>query len=189
MPSFRSYDDILRHFNKNPITSQQISGMKGYSSGADSMKRMLEREANLLAQCIQEALDEYYASYEPKVYERREYRGHPNPLRKGIKVNPVKVIYSGGSKKYSVAINFAEDNAMHPSIFNGEPGFVPNLLNYGWSWKTRTGPYRLAYYEGSHFVEKGIEKYYQRSSTKLSIKIEVVYQGRKIVDKEFNPPE
>jgi hypothetical protein len=189
MPTFRNYADIVAHFKKKPLTTNNVSNYAGGAFSVDHLVNILKLEALLLKDCIQEALDDYYMSYTPKRYKRREWVGHGSPLRKGLVVNTEKISNTKQGKKISVSVNFREENAMHPSLFGGKDGFVPLLLNYGWRWKKKTGPYRLAFYEGAKFVEKGIALYYQRSRRKLDLKIEVKYKGRKIVDKDFKKPE
>lgn len=186
MPTFRSVKDLMKHFNGKSVSD--LKGNQGAVGLEKSMTDTLKREAELLASCIQDELDKYYNSYSPIVYRRRAERKpkHPYPLRDGINVEPVQVESFKGGKMFSIAVNFKEENAHHPSIFNGEDGFVPNLLNYGWRWKKKSGPYRLGHYEGAKFVEKGIAQYYKKSRFDFEIRIVVHYKNKKIVDKYFN---
>ncbi|MNH66529.1 hypothetical protein D3C73_185620 [compost metagenome] len=117
--------------------------------GSKQIQKSLNDAAKLLKDIMQEELQNYYDSYTPTVYERTY--GLLNSLR----ISPLNRI----GNQMQIKVYFDIDAATHESIFGGEPGYAAMLLNEGWSWHDKPGPYRLAHYEGFRFVEKSIERF------------------------------
>ena len=127
-----------------------------------NVKKIMEQEGIRLMNIVQKYIDEYYDSYKPTVYERTY------AFKNSLRIEPV----TQKGNILSVKIYFDDDSANHPSIFGGSDGYVPLLINDGWSWKnTQIAPYRLSHYEGFNFIEKAIEEY--EKSNKYGFKIQI----------------
>lgn len=133
------------------------------------LERIIYTEAKKLRHLIKREILNYYRSYTPVVYERT-YR-----FANSIRVEQVK---RAGDELY-VRIYFDQGLANHQSLFGGEQGFVPNLINYGWQWNSgQTDPYRFARYSGYNFIEKAVEQYMKDNPHGFNIQVEGVYDGQ-----------
>lgn len=153
------------------ITSmEELSKAVGASKDVPEMaeaRNLLRREANRLLKLLQKYIDEYYASYQPVVYERTYFFKH------SLRYEDVKMV----GDTMSVVIFFDEDFSTHESILGGKDGFVPILLNDGYRTKLQPPRYRFTHYDGFHFVEKAIEEYNATNSLGIRITVNVVYEG------------
>lgn len=139
--AIRGPDDLQRMVQRNAYPGE--------------MKEFLEEQAKVLSKLLQEEIDNYYDSYSPKVY-RRTFN-----FRNSIRVSPIKIEKSGNTYRMEVRIYFDKEMATHPSVMNGEDGFVGTLLNQGWHWspdKTNRIP-RFSDYDGFHFIQRAITRF------------------------------
>lgn len=137
-----------------------------------TLKETLKREVDRLYDCIQKYIDEYYDSYEPndEYGYQRTYRFQGSMYAQNFL--DARII----GNRIELSISFHDDLAYHPSIFGGNEGYVPLLINDGWHAPKLANIigreiYRLTYYEGYHFIEKGIAEF-NRTNT-LGIHIDV----------------
>lgn len=140
MPKVTSMGDLAKL-----ISSQQGAALVATNQ---QVKRNLEEAANLLKSLLQQKLQDYYDSYEPLVYERTY------ALLNSLRVDAVQQ----KGALLSIKVYF-DDSATHPSLFGGEAGFTPTLINEGWSWSNGMNIYHLSHYEGFHFVERALEAF------------------------------
>lgn len=156
-------NDLARYIGSPHGTTQVIKN-------SYEISKALKEAADLLSKILQRKVQDYYDSYKPVEYQRT-YQ-----FLNSIRISPVK--HDGD--KLHIEVYFDKNMATHPSIFGGESGFVPILLNEGWTWNKKTGPYRLAFYEGFHFIEKAIEEFNKINRWGFVISKEVYYKGKKI---------
>ena len=134
-------------------TARKIDGVSGAVSLKDAEK-ILTSEARKLADAIQGRIDAYYASYEPKVYDRT-YNFQNNTLR----ISPVKT--EGG--KPTIHVYFDPDASTYNSIIpGGDSGFVPLLIDGGWAvgkdvWFKDI--YRFGHYQGFNIKDAALAEY------------------------------
>lgn len=138
----------------------------------NTVKEELKRHASILADCIIEELDSVYDSYTPTVYKRTYGLYNSVYIDNGIKID-----VSNKGIAISLGLHF-DDGAIHES-FSGEDANTAVLLNEGWSWKKTTVdiPY-FSRREGTHFIEKGIEKYKQRVNNPFAIRLTINNEER-----------
>lgn len=162
-------------------------------STGETLEEILAREAHRLYDCIQYYIDEYYRSYEPKIYER-SYRYQGALYAEDIA--DIRVV--GNTIRIGVA--FQKDLAIQPNlksvyrqdrddylnfqlptweywipIKNKHESFVPLLMEFGWNAPRLASMigksvYRLTYFEGIHAVEKGIRDF--NKTNKYGIKVD-----------------
>ena len=166
----------------------QIALKKVKLSNGETLAEAMANEARRLYECIQSYIDEYYRSYEPRVYDRTyRYQG-------ALYAEDIAHIRVVGDT-LRISVGFHNDLAMHPNlesvywnygynsgdynvyripILNQHETFVPIMMERGWhSAKLenilgKRVP-RLTYFEGIHAVEKGIADFNREN--KLGIKV------------------
>lgn len=138
----------------------------------NTVKEELKRHASILADCIMEELDSVYDSYTPKVY-KRSY-----DLYNSLYIDDVvKIDISTSGVWLSIGIHF-DEGAIHKSFY-GDDANTAVLLNEGWQTHGSFSnvPY-LGYREGTHFIEKGIEKYKQKVHNPFAVKFTINNEER-----------
>ncbi len=156
MPSFRNLKDLEKYIIKTQGNKIKLSNNK-------TIMKIMQEEGNRLKDLIQKYIDEYYDSYTPTQYKRTY--SFKNSLR-------IETVKQEGDI-LSVRIYFDESMAFYESLFGGEDGYVPRLIDEGWTWKdTTAGAYRLSNYEGFGFVDKAISEY--EKDNPYGFKIEVM---------------
>lgn len=155
---------------KKQLKKLDVSKLK--MKNGNSVEKELNRHASILADCIMEELDNVYDSYTPLVY-RRNY-GLYNSLYID---NRIKIDVSNKGIAISLGLHF-DDGAIHES-FSGEDANTAVLLNEGWQTHGSFSdiPY-LGYREGTHFIEKGIEKYKKRVNNPFAIRLTINNEER-----------
>lgn len=160
---FKSISDMMKYYNSPKSQADLIDDTK--------IKTSLAEASKLLERILREKVQEYYDSYEPIKYKRTY------DFLNSIKISPI--VREGNT--YTFSVYFDQDIATHPSYFNGEDGYVPILLNEGFSWKEENQPvppiHHLSYYEGFHFVEDAIKDFNKQNKWGLTLRKEAVYHG------------
>lgn len=136
---------------RRQLNSLNVSKLK--MKNGNTIEKELKRHAAILADCIMDELDKVYDSYEPTVYKRTY--GLYNSLYID---DAVKIDISSSSVGLSIELHF-DDGAIHKGFF-GDDANTAVLLNEGWLTHSSFSnvPY-LGYRSGTHFIEKGIQKY------------------------------
>lgn len=162
-------------------------------SDGKTLGRTMADEAKRLYACIQYYIDEYYKSYQPKVYDRT------NNYRHSLRAEKVADIRIEGNT-LRIRVKFDYILAMHPNleyvywgdrdgnemrlpIKDRHDTFVPLIMETGWYAPKLANMigghvYRLTYFEGIGAVEKGIADF--NKTNKLGIKVDAddFYKGR-----------
>lgn len=127
-------------------------------------EEILRHEADRLKSCIQNRINEFYAEYQPKVYQRTF------AFQSSLYVdNFVQIGVSGTS--LTIKLRF-DENAYHPSLWGAESGYLPSLLNDGWKWhNSNVNIYRLSNFDGYKFLEKAVDDYNQDNPYGIKVNI------------------
>lgn len=136
-------------------------------------EQVVREEVNRLYKCIQNRLDEYMLSYNPKLYQRT------GALQDSLKVDDILNLKVTG-KTMSLDIYF-DDSGYHQSgdgvkgwDGNGDTVNTAYLLNYGYEVKKdvwfKDIPY-FGYRPAGHFIEDGIADF--EKNNPYGIKIQV----------------
>lgn len=156
------------------------------SPKSNPVKQSLLKEAEDLRKCIQAEIDKYYDSYNP-VYYRRTY-GLKNALNDGKPIhfnsgNMIKVDVN--TMTLTIELKFNENRSHGKSLFRGEDGYKPLLINSGWRVKKNVwfkSTYRLGVYEGYNFIKKGVDKYKKNAPPNINVIAIGKYDGYPDVD-------
>lgn len=155
---------------KKQLKNLNVSTLK--MKNGNSVEKELKRHAAILADCIMEELDQVYDSYTPKIYNRSYGLYNSLYIDEGIRLD----ISSSGAS-LSIGLHF-DDGATHKNFF-GEDSNTAILLNEGWQTHRSFSnvPY-LGYREGTHFIEKGIEKYKRRVGKPFKVRFTINNEER-----------
>ena len=136
-------------------------------------EQVMREEVNRLYKCIQNRLDEYMLSYNPKLYQRT------GALQDSLKVDDILNLKVTG-KTMSLDIYF-DDSGYHQSgdgikgwDGNGDTVNTAYLLNYGYEVKKdvwfKDIPY-FGYRPAGHFIEDGIADFEKNNPYGIKIKV------------------
>lgn len=136
-------------------------------------EQVMREEVNRLYKCIQNRLDEYMLSYNPKLYQRT------GALQNSLKVDDILNLKVTG-KTMSLDIYF-DDSGYHQSgdgikgwDGNGDTVNTAYLLNYGYEVKKdvwfKDIPY-FGYRPAGHFIEDGIADFEKNNPYGIKIKV------------------
>ena len=135
---------------------KKIVAKKAKLANGKTIEQTLMEAVDYLYMCIQREIDDMYESYTPKVYERRPWH---EGLRSALYAED---FLDARIKGNSIEVSLKFSNNVWARNFNGDyESNVALLMNYGWK-APRLEDYighevwRLTYYEGWHFLEKGI---------------------------------
>lgn len=149
---------------KDQIT--KIVSKKASLANGKTIEQTLMDAVNYLYKCIQSEIDSMYASYSPKVYERRPYH---ESLRSSLYVEDfLDARFNGDSIEISLKFN---ENQWAMNFNNDHKSNVAVLMNNGWAWHSRPlrGIERFTDYGGWHFIEKGVAQF--NRSNRWGIKV------------------
>lgn len=162
----------------NQLKSIDIAKLK--MSNGKTLAENLYSEANRLRDCIQNRLDIYMATHQPKMYDRT------GNLENSLKVDDflsIKVV--GNSLEIDI---FFDDGAIHKSgdgikgwSGNGDEVNVAYLLNYGYRVEKDVWFKNIPYFgfrPAANFVEDGIDDF--NATNTLGIKITKKFNGETI---------
>lgn len=161
-------------------------------SNGETLAETMANEARRLYDCIQYYIDEYYRSYTPHVYERT-YR-----LQGALYAEDIADIRIVGNTLH-ISVAFHRDLDIHPSLngiewwdeydtyhyidLNPHESSVVRLMNDGWyahgleriiGRRVRN----LTYFDGIHFIERGIEDYNKTNKLGIKINTDNFYSGK-----------
>lgn len=151
---------------KRQLRNLDVSKLK--MRNGSSVEAELKRHAGILADCIMDSLaNEVYESYTPKMYIR-SYK-----LYDSLYVDDfIRVDISTSGTNLSIELHF-DDGAVHIG-FTGEEANTAVLLNEGFQTHGSFSdvPY-LGYRTGTHFIEKGIQKYKKMVNNPFGIRFTI----------------
>lgn len=155
---FDNINSLFNYFNNTVEGQSQLFGDQ-------SIIKTIEKEALRLEKYIKDAIQEYYNSYQPKVYKRTF--AWMNSVRVGKPYIENGYVY--------IEIYFDKEYALHPSIMKGNypDGYVPWLMEVGWNIrdKVKIDKYRFTHFEGTHYIRKSIEKWEQENKYGLQVAV------------------
>lgn len=161
---------------KEQITKLAATQIKTQSG--ETYAELLKREVDRLYDCIQARIDEYYDSYEPRIY-KRTFR-FQNALYAENLVD-IRVV----GNQIQLSIRFHPDLAYHNTWTPKGNGFVPILLNYGYtneSLKNYLGLdehiEHLTHLKPQLFIENGILDWNRTNKLGLTIDVTAIYNGK-----------
>lgn len=153
---------------KEQLQKLDVSKLK--TSSGNSIEKELKHHARILANCIMHELDKVYDSYEPKVYERTYGLYH------SLHIGNMQMNISSAGASLGISLIF-DDGAIHKG-FDGSPVNVGILLNEGWKSNFSDVPY-FGEREGTHFIEKAIQKYKHQVKNPFTVKLKIGNEIRK----------
>jgi hypothetical protein len=183
-------DSYLQALSRSPAIKQALFDL-------------LKPEAEALYKCLSETVALYYSMTKPIEYQRT-WR-----FLDSVRIDTDISLENEG---FTMRVYFDENASTHESIMGGKDGFVPILLNQGWSWQPDTiskygSHYHFSFYphgavSGNYeatdaamkhespgvgqFVELAIERYFQTRGDKALPIIKVVtYEGQELERTQF----
>lgn len=150
---------------KKQLRNLDVSKLR--MSNGNTVQNELKKHARILANCIMEELNKVYSGYSPKVYERTYDLYNSVEIDDALKVEV-------GTKGTTLSMRvYFDDGAIHSSLYGNNVNMA-ELLNNGWTVKKDVwfkDIYHFGYYEGSHYIEKAIQKYRSRVSNPFEIQV------------------
>lgn len=136
-------------------------------ANGNTVQNELKKHARILADCIMKELDKAYLSYSPSFYERT-YN-----LYNSVEIDDVvKVEIRARGTTLSMRVYF-DNRAIHSGLF-GDSANVAELINNGWTVKKNVwfkDIYHFGHFEGTHFVEKAIQRYKSKVSSPFEVRV------------------
>jgi hypothetical protein len=158
-------------FNSISDLQNWINTQHGQNSVLDEnhIRTVLTEAGHKLEEYLKEGLENYFTSYTPT-------SGY---VRTG---NTIGSIHVGEPQKLNInqwqlSITFDESLGNHPSLFGGESGFTPWLLNSGWQWKNQPEPPKehFSRFVGTNFITEAVNKF--NAENVYGLKVEVLHNG------------
>ena len=138
----------------------------------------LKREVDRLYDCIQARIEDYYNSYQPKIY-RRTYRFEGALYAENLV--DIRVV----GTQIQLSLRFHPELAYHDTWTSNGNGYVPILLNYGFennALKNYLGldhhVEHLTYLKPQLFIENGILDWNKTNKLGLTIDVTAIYNGK-----------
>lgn len=150
---------------RKQLNSLNVSKLK--MKNGNTVEKELKRHAAILADCIMQELDNVYDSYSLKIYQRTY--GLYNSLYID---DSVRIDISSSGAGLSIGLHF-DGGAIHQG-FNGEFVNTAVLLNEGYQTHGSFSHIpNFGYREGTHFIEKGIQKYNRNVSNPFAVRLTI----------------
>lgn len=163
---------MSRSFNNIKDLAKFIETQEGQGAFLAQNEKVLLKNLHeagkLLEKLLQEQINAYYDSYDPKVYNRTY--AFEQSLRLS---NPFKT----GVNEWSIEVYFDEDLAFHTSS-TYQQAYVPTLIDEGWDIRSQTGKDipRFTHYEGFNYVDKAVSQF--NKMNKFGFKVKVMRNGK-----------
>lgn len=157
MPTFNSISELQNWINSPHGQTSVLNETE--------IRQVLSDAGRELEKLMIEELDNYFASYEPKVYQRTG-----NTVA-SIRVGEPKMITIN---QWSLGITFDERLANHPSVFGQEQGYTPWLLEVGWNIENKVKYSRPMFtnHPGTHYITKAVERFNTNNPHGLIVVVE-----------------
>lgn len=125
-----------------------------------TVRQNLIQAINYLYECIQYYIDKMYEEYTPTRYKRRPLQ---NSLRSSLYVEDfleARIV----ANTIQLSLKFSS-NVWAWNMDDTHQSPVNVLMNEGWAWREQPKEpiWRFTYYEGYHFIEKGIALFNQNN--------------------------
>jgi hypothetical protein len=154
-------------FNNVTELKNWINTQHGQNSVLDDnhIRKILSDAGKELEKLMIEELDIYFASYQPKVYQRTGRTVESIRVGEPIKIN---------INQWQLNITFDESLANHPSVMGQEDGYVPWLLEVGWTIEDKVHPSRPMFtnHPGTHYIQKAVERFNANNPYGLIVTVE-----------------
>lgn len=155
------------------LAASQIKTRSG-----ETYAEALKREVDRLYDCIQMRIEEYYDSYQPKIY-KRTYRFMGALYAEDLV--DIKVV----GTQIQLSLRFHPELAYHDTWTSNGNGFVPILLNYGYE-NDKLKNYlgldhhieHLTHLKPQLFIENGIMDWNKTNKLGLTIDVAAIYNGK-----------
>lgn len=147
------------------LSSKNIANIK--TSNGKTITEIMKTEMERLEDCINNQISLFYVSYYPKKYERTYW------FSKALYIDSFYEIGNNGTS-IEMRLRFDDNLSYGHSLWNGNDAYLPEILNYGWSWKHQPkNPIdRLTQYSGFGFIENGIANYNLNNPYHIKIRVE-----------------
>lgn len=148
---FKNESEMVKYFQKqlDNGNTEAFKSSKNNMNGIPVVsKTELQEAAVILKEYLYKRIKDYFDSYDPSVYERT------GKFLDSLEVEPIQV---DGVQSYRVF--FDNSKVIRDSMFGGSPGFLPDLLDSGWTVgenvSFRNIPH-LGFFEGAGFISNAI---------------------------------
>ena len=159
---FTSLDQLSAYLNTS-------AGQQTMTTSGVTIEQLLKQEANRLKSCIEQYLDEYYASYDPSVYMRTDNLRYSMSVDDFVDINVV----AGIAK---ISIDFDKYAIASHSLFGGSNEYNQvELINNGLEVKQDVWFKDIEHFgwqEGFDFIGQGIALFNQTNPYNLKIEVE-----------------
>lgn len=157
-----------------------VAGKVKMSNGL-TIRQNLEKAVDYLYDCVDNFIQEYYLSYEPKVYKRTF------DFQDSLYAEDFIHVRVNGNR-IELSVSFRPSMAYHSNLWGDHMSYVPMLISEGWHSKKLEDAIghpvpRLTYYEGYHFVEKAVQMFNRTNPYGVYISpddIDAQWEGRDI---------
>lgn len=150
---------------------KKIVARKVKLANGKTIQQNLIEAVNYLYECIQHYIELMYEDYEPIKYKRRPRN---EGLRSALYVEDfIQARIIGNRIELSLKFN---SNVWAWNMNHTHKSPVNMLMDQGWTWHNNAEPVeRFTYYEGYHFIEKGIDLFNKNNKwgAKISWDIDV----------------
>ena len=152
-----------------------------------TIRQNLEKAVDYLYDCVDNFIQEYYLSYEPKVYERTF------DFQDSLYAEDFIHARVNGNR-IELSVSFRPSMAYHWNIWGDHMSYVPLLTNSGWHSRKLEDAIghsvpRFTRYEGYHFVEKAVQMFNRTNPYGVYISpndIEAEWQGSSVQFRGFD---
>lgn len=131
-----------------------------------TLEETLKREADRLRDCIQARIDDYYENT-PEGEYKRTYRWQGSLYAEDIV--DIRIV----GNRLELSLLFHPSLANHPSLFGQGDGYVPALMNDGWTAKKLERRFGViegfTRFEGIHYIENGIDDFNKTNTLGIHI--------------------
>lgn len=159
---FRSLEDLQKYlqaqFNATEGNFDALKEIFGSSIDLSALTSKqdvnLKAEARIMEKLLQQEVERYYSLYVPRYMRDPSWKNDPrNKWPEGRTYRFMRSVRLSMPKtedgKRIITVYFDHSLATHRSIFGGESGFVPILLNEGWKWSTGPRDWSWGYRESN----------------------------------------
>ena len=147
---------------------------KAKMSNGKTVRQNLIEAVDYLYDCIQYYIESMYQEYDPIKYHRRP---HGENLRSSLYAED---FIQARIKDNRIELSLKFSNNVWAWNFNGDHTSPVNILmNNGWEWHNNAKPVeRFTYYDGYHFIEKGIELFNRNNKWGVVIDTPIIDESK-----------